>query len=63
MSHLLRLYVPKYHVRLRLVRPRVRVDDRVRKVGPLVVGADVGKVDEGVDGEGDAQTTTLPRAG
>ena len=56
----MRLDVPEDDVRLRLVGPRERVDDRVGEVSPLVVGTDVGKVDEGVDSECNAQGTAFP---
>ena len=32
------------------------------EIGPLVIGADVGEVDEGVDGQSDAEGAALPRA-
>ena len=59
-NHLMRLDVPEDDVRLRLVGPRERVDDRVGEVGPLVVGADVGKVYEGVDSERNPQGAAFP---
>ena len=42
------------------VRLGVRIDHRVGEKGPLVVWPDVGKIDEGVDGESDAQGAALP---
>ena len=62
LDYLIWLDVPEDDIGLRLVGPREGVDDRVGEVGPFVVGADVGEVDEGVDGECNAQGTALPGA-
>ena len=56
------LCVPEGDGRVLSVWLGVGVHHRVGEVGPLVVRPDVGKVDEGVDGECNAQGTALPGA-
>ena len=67
-SYLLRLDVPEdYGCLWRCVcRPVLSLvcvyDCATGEIGPLVIGADVGEVDEGVDGQSDAEGAALPRA-
>jgi hypothetical protein len=58
---LVRLRVPEEDGRVGALWLRVRCNQSVAEKTPSVIGADVGKIDEGIDGERDAERAALPR--
>jgi hypothetical protein len=61
-THFVSLHVPEHEGQLRLLSLRVRVDARVSKVAPLVVGANVGEENVRIYRQGDPQRTAFPAA-